>query len=143
MRVEVVGGESFLGALRSKMRVLRAIRAIDPEIVHPYLTSTNTWVTWLRPLMGRRLIVWGVRDSGTDPNLYGLRARIAFAAPRRASRRADLIVANSEAGARNYAALGYPAARTIVIPNGIDTDVFRQRPEARRVDEGRDRRRAR
>lgn len=124
IHVAVVERKGVLGGVRSKLALARLVAQIDPQIVHPYLTSTNTWLTLCRPFLGKRWLVWGVRDSGTDPSLYGQRACLVFKLARLASRRADLIVANSLAGARNYAAVGYPADRIVVIPNGIDTDTF-------------------
>jgi len=40
------------------------------------------------------------------------------------SNSADLIIANSYAGRNEHVADGYPAGKTIVIPNGIDTTLF-------------------
>jgi glycosyltransferase involved in cell wall biosynthesis len=40
------------------------------------------------------------------------------------SRFADLIIANSEAGGRYFAGQGYPTDRIVVIPNGINTELF-------------------
>ncbi|HEY6358829.1 MAG TPA: glycosyltransferase, partial [Vicinamibacterales bacterium] len=47
------------------------------------------------------------------------------------SARADLIIANSDAGRAHHMAHGYPSDRAITIPNGIDTDRFQPSPEAR------------
>jgi glycosyltransferase involved in cell wall biosynthesis len=76
-------------------------------------------------------IAWGVRASAIDWADYGLMARASFGLTRLAARRADLIIANSEAGRRFHAAQGYPADRMIVIPNGIEVRRFRPDPEAR------------
>ena len=48
------------------------------------------------------------------------------------SRTADVLIANSHAGAAHVSSLGYPTGRLIVVPNGIDTDRFRPDPERRR-----------
>jgi glycosyltransferase involved in cell wall biosynthesis len=44
----------------------------------------------------------------------------------------DAIIANSHVGRDYHLALGYPAEKTVVIPNGIDTERFRPNPLARR-----------
>ena len=44
---------------------------------------------------------------------------------RRLARFADLIVANSWSGAAHHQDLGYPAAKMVVVPNGIDVARFR------------------
>ena len=58
-------------------------------------------------------------------------ARASFGLSRLVARRADLIIANSEAGRRFHVATGYPADRIVVIPNGIDVRRFRPDADAR------------
>jgi len=74
-------------------------------------------------------VVWGIRQS-----LYGLdkeRALTRWVIRLGAfmSRYARTIVYNSHISARQHEAFGFKTARTCIIPNGFDTDVFR-------VDEG-------
>jgi glycosyltransferase involved in cell wall biosynthesis len=49
----------------------------------------------------------------------------------RLARFADAIIANSHAGREHHVALGYPAQKTVVISNGIDTKRFCPDPKAR------------
>ena len=44
----------------------------------------------------------------------------------------DLVISNSRSGLDHARSHGFPEDRSIVIPNGIDTDQFRPEPEARR-----------
>jgi glycosyltransferase involved in cell wall biosynthesis len=53
------------------------------------------------------------------------------------ARRADLIIANADAGRAHAISRGFPSDRIAVIPNGIDTDVMRPDPDG-----GHERRRA-
>jgi glycosyltransferase involved in cell wall biosynthesis len=78
-------------------------------------------------LMGRAIgarVVWGVRASNVDVCQYNWTTRLLFKTGAWLSSRADLIIANSEAGRRYHIGLGYPSQRFIVIPNGIDTSAY-------------------
>jgi glycosyltransferase involved in cell wall biosynthesis len=55
----------------------------------------------------------------------------------RASRRPQAVIANSEAGRRDHAALGYRPKRWIVLPNGFDLNRFRPDPDRRAEQRGR------
>ena len=81
-------------------------------------------------MIGAR-VVWGIRQSDVDLDDFGLADRIGFRLSAMLSRYADLIIFNSECGARTYAARGYASERMIVIANGIDTERFRPDAEAR------------
>jgi len=116
---------SFLGRLRGLIAELR------PAVVHSYLVEPNWLTTLLKPTLPGVAFVWGVRASDMEFDRYGRVAQLSFAASRGLSRFADLIIANSQAGARFHVAQGYPADRMRVVPNGIDTEYFRPRPGAR------------
>jgi glycosyltransferase involved in cell wall biosynthesis len=60
-----------------------------------------------------------------DLATYGWMTRATFRLGAFLSRFADLIVVNSYCGAQYFGSAGYAAKRMIVIPNGIDTDMFR------------------
>jgi glycosyltransferase involved in cell wall biosynthesis len=47
------------------------------------------------------------------------------------SRWTDVIICNSQAGARHVSANGYPSGKVVVIPNGFDTERFRPDAAAR------------
>jgi glycosyltransferase involved in cell wall biosynthesis len=75
----------------------------------------------------RRRLCWNIRASNMDDARYTKLIRVCGWL----SRWPDVIVANSEAGAKFHTAHGYRPRRVIVIPNGIDTDKFRPDPIAR------------
>ncbi len=123
--------DSTPGRVGRRIALIRAVRRSRPDVLHPYLTSTNAWVALTRGVTRPRLLVWGVRDSGTQ-TFDTRKSRAAWWLSRRMSSRADLIVYNSAAGATNYLALGYRPAGVAVVSNGIDTDRFRPDETARR-----------
>jgi len=114
-------------------RTRRFLRRVEPEVLHGYLVAPNL----VSLLLGRRRhgtrVVWGVRASDMDLDRYDWLARATFGLSRRLAGRADLIIANSEAGLRFHADRGYPGDRMVCIPNGIDTAHFRPDPESGRA----------
>jgi glycosyltransferase involved in cell wall biosynthesis len=56
---------------------------------------------------------------------YGWLPRVVFSVSALAARTADAIIVNSAAGRDYHVSRGYPAAAVVVIPNGIDTDMFK------------------
>lgn len=112
-------------------RLLGAIRAEAPAVLHSYLDVPNVVAASLKPLLPGVRVVWGVRASNMDLRRYDRFSRGTFALLRSLSRVPELIIANSRAGAEYHSARGFPAERTVVIPNGIDTRRFRPDAEAR------------
>ncbi|MDZ4287186.1 MAG: glycosyltransferase [Prosthecobacter sp.] len=106
------------------IRLIRAMRAAQPQVIHSYLNEANLMAVLLKPFCGRPRIVWGLRDSQTDAHQWGLLGRLSFRLNIWLSGCADLIIANSRAGRDYYIARGYPAARMEVVPNGIDAAKF-------------------
>lgn len=106
-------------------RLMKAARATRPDILHGYLSESNLMALFLKPFCGFPRVAWGVRDSQTDAALWGVLGRLSFGLNCLLARFADVIICNSKAGRDYYLARGYPAHKTHVIPNGIDTVRFR------------------
>ena len=117
--------------LRFFRRLVALVRREQPAVIHGYLPVPNIVTVLLRPWARDAKIVWGVRASDMDLARYELVDRVVFAVSRVMSRLADLIVANSRAGAEYHIAHGYPRARMHVVPNGIDTHRFSPDPAGR------------
>ena len=111
--------------LPATLRLLRLARRWRPDVLHPYLPRDNGRATLIKPGLRGASLVWGVRSSDLNHGRSSRRARLLWRLVVWASRFADLIIANSHAGAAYHAAQGYPADRLVVIPNGIDTDRFK------------------
>jgi glycosyltransferase involved in cell wall biosynthesis len=111
-------------------RFLRFARAWKPDVIHPYLATPNLLLTLIKPLLPRVPLVWGVRSAEADLARYEWLTRLVYANEGRVARFADAIIANSEAGRRHGIAIGFPAEKITVIPNGIDGALFR--PDARK-----------
>jgi glycosyltransferase involved in cell wall biosynthesis len=109
---------------------MQAVRRFAPDVVQGWMYHGNLAATAIHALArgrARRRLFWNIRASNMDDARYAWLMR----ACRWLSRWPDVIVANSEAGAKFHEMHGYRARRMVVIPNGIDTDKFRPDPDAR------------
>jgi glycosyltransferase involved in cell wall biosynthesis len=110
--------------LRFTAAAIRTIRALRPDVIYGYQAVANELSLVIGRLLGAK-VVWGLRASNMDLATYGWMTRATFRLGAFLSRFADLIVVNSYCGAQYFGSAGYAAKRMIVIPNGIDTDMFR------------------
>ncbi|HYF37867.1 MAG TPA: glycosyltransferase, partial [Prosthecobacter sp.] len=106
------------------LRLRRALLAARPAVIYSFLNEANLMAILLKPLCGRPKVVWGVRDSRTDADQWGVLGKLSFRLNVWLARLADLIIANSQAGRDYYKELGYPAVRMEVVSNGIDVERF-------------------
>ncbi len=112
------------------VRLIKAVRSLQPDVLHGYLGIPNLLCVVTKPFLKKTRVVWGVRASYKDLKRYDWLTRLTFVLERLLSRFPDLIIANSEAGKEFYVSQGFPARKTIVVPNGIDTERFHPNPGA-------------
>ena len=114
------------------LRLAANLRREQPDVVYSYLPVANLLATLAKPLAGVSRVVWGVRASAFDLSDYDWLTRRSYALERRFAAFPDLIVVNSEAGLKHLRAKGFPQEKTVAIPNGVDVQTFRPRPDGRR-----------
>ena len=131
VRTVCVGKKSRWDLLGFFFRLVKAARASRLDVLHGYLAESNLMALFLKPFCRFPRIAWGVRDSQTDAHLWGLLGRLSFRLNCLLARFADVIICNSSAGRDYYLARGYPAHKTHVVPNGIDTGRFQPKPHPR------------
>lgn len=112
-------------------RLAQMIREERPDILHGYLTDQNLMALLFKPLFPSLRIVWGVRCSHMDLSQFDWLSTVSFKLTCRLSRFADAIIMNSQVGREFHVSMGYPAAKSSVIPNGVDTARFRPDAGAR------------
>jgi glycosyltransferase involved in cell wall biosynthesis len=105
-------------------RLVGHIREIKPNVLHGYLGESNLLCIFLKPLFPKTRMIWGIRESDTDPSLYGWLGRLLSYLECKLSRFADLIIVNSYAGKTYYQKYGFPSQKMVVIPNGINIERF-------------------
>jgi glycosyltransferase involved in cell wall biosynthesis len=113
----------------SLTRIAAYVRRVRPHIVHGYMDLANVLALVAKP-MGAR-VVWGIRASKVDMSHYDYMRGLVLQLETWLAPFADLIICNSESARAQAIARRFPANRTIVIPNGIDTDRFRPDPISR------------
>lgn len=111
-------------------RFLGRLRVLRPDVLYGFYIESNLLaLLGGRPMRSR--VVWGLRFDhleSLEPDLVGRAAAMAHA---RLLGRADLVIANSHAGARAALAKGLRPSRLQVIVNGVDTSRFRPDPALR------------
>jgi glycosyltransferase involved in cell wall biosynthesis len=111
-------------------RLVQHLKYIHPDVLHGYLGESNLLTILLKPFFPSTQMIWGVRESNTNPDYYGWLGRLLSFVNCFLSRFADLIIVNSHAGQAYYLEYGYFADRMVVIPNGINTEKFKPDPES-------------
>ncbi len=119
-------GRWHLQALPALVRIFRQTR---PDIVHGYMDVANLLALAARPVGAK--VVWGIRASKVDSSVYDHLRRVVIRLESWLSSLPDLVICNSDAARSDALARGFPSARMVVIPNGIDTDRFRSSPALR------------
>lgn len=112
-------------------RLVRHVRRIRPDVVHPYLAAPNALVTAIRPALGRTAVVWGLRHAELALDTRPRPVRLAFRLSVALSHCATGHIANSQAGRKWHIDKGFPEDRIRVVPNGIDLHRFKFDPLAR------------
>lgn len=124
IRTHCVGKQHRWDLLGFFGRLARCMRELRPNVIHGYLHESNLMTLFLKPLCGFPRIVWGIRDSKTDADTWGLLGKLSFRLNCLLSGFADVVIANSQAGRDYYVSHGYPRKRFKVVANGIDTEKF-------------------
>lgn len=111
------------------LRLVRWLRRHRPDILYCFMPTANlTGLAARAALPGLRL-VWGIRASPPQLNHYDTMTGLTHRLEQWLSPWTDLIVANSQAGLAPFRAIRRDAA-DCVIPNGINTDLFRPNTES-------------
>ena len=106
-------------------RLFKYLKQIKPDVMHGYLSAANLLTIFFKPFFLSTQVVWGIRDSNISPSEYDWLENLIFKIECFLSRFVDLVIVNSHAGKTYHLSHGFPKHKTIVIPNGIDTDRFK------------------
>ena len=101
-------------------RLTRRVRELRPDVLHGYLPVPNLAALAAGKTSGASpRIVWGIRTSNSAQESGDWLARLTYRAELASSRFADLVIANSDAGAEPFEG---KAKRVAIVANGIDTE---------------------
>jgi glycosyltransferase involved in cell wall biosynthesis len=113
------------------LRLTRALRHSRPDVLQTWLYHADLAGLMAGHAAGVPAVVWNIRCSDMDMTQYSPLSAWTRRACARWSHKATAVVVNSEAGRRYHEGLGYRPKRWVLIPNGVDTSVFRPDGEAR------------
>ena len=113
-------------------RLLKQVRAYKPQVIQGWMYHGNLMAVVAGLLSpGRTPVLWNIRhslyDIRRDKRLTALIIRLGASLsflPRG-------IIYNSRISAKQHEKLGYASARTLILPNGFDCELFRASLEAR------------
>ena len=111
--------------IRFVVRFIMLLKTLQPDILYSFLPDANLVGLISGRITRVKQIVWGVRASNMDVSRYDWLARTSLRLSAFLSRFPDTIIANSFAGLRFHKDIGYKTERMKVIPNGIDTKLFK------------------
>lgn len=114
------------------LRLVGIARAVRPTLIQGWMYHGNLTASLCALLSGRQPVIWNVRHSISDLKRETLLTRGIIRAGAALSWSPRAIIYNSRRGAAQHEAIGYDPAKTMVIPNGFDCQLFRPRPAMRR-----------
>ena len=117
-------------AIAAIWQLRQVVHRVEPDIIQGWMYHGDLAAMaahLVAPGRSGRHLFWNIRASNVDDPRYTKLVRLCgwF------SSLPNVIVANSEAGAKFHITHGYRPRHVVVIPNGIDTDKFRPDPVAR------------
>lgn len=124
-RLVELGKTSRLDNARVALALAGLLRRETPQVHYAFLPTCCVLGALLQPFFPATRLVLGVRAA--DARGAGLAGRLLLGLEARLSGRAALVVANSRAGRALCLERGFPAQRSVVVENGVDT--ARWRPE--------------
>jgi glycosyltransferase involved in cell wall biosynthesis len=137
IRVVALGKSGRWDVVGPLTRLRQLMVAERPDVIYAFLPTQTVLAALLRPRRLAARLVFGIRSAGVEADRYDALIALTYRLEALLARRADLIIANADAGRTDAISRGFPSDRIAVIANGIDTEVMR--PD---TDGGRARRRA-
>lgn len=131
VEVHQLGKRSRYDMVRPLFRLVRLLRTNKIPFVYSFLTTPGLAAVAAKPFVPGLKVIWGVGAATVDRHHYGLFAELTFFLSRCLSPLTELILVNSKAGRSYHVRRGYPEQKTIVVPNGIDTELFRRDEQGR------------
>jgi glycosyltransferase involved in cell wall biosynthesis len=120
--------------IRGIVRLNRIIDQFNPDIIQCWMYHANLLGSFFKR---KRVLGWNILCSDMDFKKYGFVYKDTVLLGRLlSSRLPQFIISNSYAAIKVHEKLGYKPKRWEVIPNGFDTDIFKQDIEARKIIRG-------
>jgi glycosyltransferase involved in cell wall biosynthesis len=131
--VYAMGMEDAGSGAAGLLRLVREVRRLKPDIIQGWMPHGNLCAALAGTMALRAQVLWNVRCSIDDLANEKAATRAVIRAGALGSARVRRIIYNSRVAAEQHEALGYPAAKRCLLPNGFDCERFRPSPETRRA----------
>lgn len=132
VKVDAIGmprGRIELGAVA---KLLRTVRAGRPDILQGWMYHGNIAASLARGCVARpSALAWNIRTSALAKGQQRALTKLLIESGKMLARGPNAIVYNSRKSQFGHVVAGYPAEKSVLIPNGFDTCYWRPREEAR------------
>lgn len=112
-------------------RLASELRRFRPHVLQTWLYHADIAGLMAGRATGVPAIVWNIRATDMDMTRYRTMSALTLRACARWSHQPTAVVVNSQAGQRYHEGLGYRPRRWVLIPNGVDTTLFKPDEQAR------------
>jgi len=110
--------------------IARLVRKTKPDVIQGWMYHGNIAATYASFFCGRPPVCWNIRQTlyslSHEKNCTALMIRLG----KLLSKKPEVIVFNSSESLRQHIEFGYLEGKSLVIPNGFDTDLFSPDPHA-------------
>ncbi|HYW73413.1 MAG TPA: glycosyltransferase [Pyrinomonadaceae bacterium] len=107
------------------LRLARVTRRISPQIIQGWMYHGNLAAQFAGSFARKgAAVLWNIRQSLPSLSEEKPTTARAIRLSARLANLPELVLNNSQRSVAQHAAIGFPANKTMVIPNGFDTDVF-------------------
>lgn len=115
------------------LKLRNLARQIRPDCVQGWMYHGNLAACIMARSLGRKVpLLWSIRVTADSRTHEKRLTRSIVKLGAKLSRRPRAIIYNSARSESQHRSLGYAGQRSVVIPNGFDTDKFLPSPEARK-----------
>ncbi|MBX9804866.1 MAG: glycosyltransferase [Alphaproteobacteria bacterium] len=111
-------------SFRGLWQLYKILRREKPDVVQTWLYHADLIGLIIGKLARVPYIVWNIRCSNMDLSKYSKSTGLVIKLLKYLSKFPNALIANSRAGQNFHTRLGYKPRQWVLIPNGIDTDLF-------------------
>ncbi|WP_204368617.1 glycosyltransferase [Neosynechococcus sphagnicola] len=123
--VYCVGMKSQQINLRAILAFIPLMRKLSPDLIQGWMTHGNLIAQISRYVLSSSVpILWSIRHSALKPSETKLTTRLIIGLLAHFSHLPEGIIYNSRSGAEDHHRIHYAPLKTVIISNGIDTDLF-------------------
>lgn len=107
-------------------RLLKLVRGFKPQVIQGWMYHGNLMAALAGLLSpGRAPVLWNIRHSLYDFRLDKRMTALIIRLGGKLSFSPEWIIYNSRVSAKQHEKLGYASARTVILANGFDCELFR------------------